>query len=69
MTVKAFIEKRNYDFQVYTTQYKSPQIFFSQSIPTTFVISKKGVIKIKETGAVNWGGEKPENIIKDLINE
>ena len=67
--VQSFINKKDYTFPVYTTRFQSPQIFFSQSIPTTFVISKKGVIKIKETGAVNWGGDKMEEIINDLLNE
>ncbi len=67
--VKPFIEKKSYTFPVYTTQYQSPKVFFSQSIPTTFVISKDGKIKIKETGALNWGGSKMEGIINDLIKE
>ncbi len=61
--------KREYTFPVFTTKYQSPKVFISQSIPTTFVISKNGIIKIKETGAVNWGGDKTEGIINDLINE
>ena len=32
-------------------------------------ISKEGKIKIKETGALNWGGSKMEEIIDDLIKE
>jgi len=67
--VKTFINKREYTFPVYTTEYQSPKVFFSQSIPTTFLISKTGKIKIKETGALNWGGSKMENIIKDLLQE
>ena len=67
--VKSFIDKREYTFPVFTTRYQSPKVFISQSIPTTFVISKNGIIKIKETGAVNWGGDKMEGIINDLINE
>lgn len=67
--VNTFIEKKSYTFPVYTTEYQSPKVFLSQSIPTTFVISKDGKIKIKETGAVNWGGSKMESIINDLIKE
>lgn len=67
--VKAFLDKRGYTFPVFTTRYQSPEVFLSQSIPTTFVISKNGIIKIKEKGAVNWGGNKMEKIINDLINE
>ncbi len=67
--IKTFIDKREYTFPVFSSRYKSPDVFFSKSIPTTFVISKYGKIKVKETGAVNWGGNKMEQIIKDLLNK
>lgn len=66
--VKTFIEKKSYTFPVYTTEYQSPEVFRSQSIPTTFVLSKDGKIIIKEKGALNWGGSKMEGIINDLLN-
>lgn len=67
--IKLFIDNKEYTFPVYSSKYKSPDIFVSQSIPTTFVISKTGKIVIKETGAKNWGGDKMEQIINDLINK
>jgi peroxiredoxin len=68
-TVDDFVSKREYTFPVYTSKFKAPDIFYSNSIPVTFVISKTGKIVIKETGAVNWGSEKTEKIIMDLLNE
>jgi len=67
--IKTFINNKEYSFPVYSSRYKAPEIFASKSIPTTFLIDKNGVIKIKETGAKNWGGEKMEQIIIDLINK
>lgn len=67
--IKGFINNNEYTFPVYSSRYKAPVVFASQSIPTTFVISKKGIIKIKEMGAKNWGGKKMEQIITDLINK
>ena len=67
--IGTFAEKNEYTFPIYSSKYKAPDIFVSQSIPTTFVISKDGKIKIKETGAKNWGGDKMEQIINDLINK
>ena len=68
-TVNSFLEKRDYSFPVYFSEYRSPDILFSNSIPVTFIISKSGVIKVKEKGAQNWSGEKTVNIIKKLSEE
>ena len=67
--IKAFVEKRGYTFPVYSSQRQSPTPFVTQSIPTTFVISKSGQIVIRETGAYNWGGEKMVSIIEGLLEE
>jgi len=67
--ITTFINNKDYSFPVYSSRYSAPKIFASNSIPTTFVISKKGEIKIKEVGAANWGGDKMEQIINDLISK
>jgi len=66
--VQNFLSKRDYNFPVYLSKYRPPEIFNSQSIPTTFIISKDGTIKVKEKGAQNWSGEKTIDIINKLIN-
>ena len=66
-TVKSFMSKKNYSFPVYTSLSPTPLPFSSRSIPTSFVISRDGEIVLKEVGAVNWGGDKMENIIEDLL--
>jgi peroxiredoxin len=68
-TVKKFIEKRDYTFPVYTSRYRSPEVFYSQSIPISFLISKDGRIVIKEEGASKWSGKKMQNLMNDLIKE
>lgn len=67
--IKSFIDKRGFTFPVYSTQYNPPVPFSTQSIPTTFVLSKNGQIKIRETGAYNWGGSKTLGIIEGLLAE
>jgi thiol-disulfide isomerase/thioredoxin len=68
-TVKKFIEKRSYTFPVYTSKYQAPEIFYSQSIPITFLIAKDGRIVIREVGATKWNGKKMRDIIESLIKE
>ena len=67
--VNAFMQKRGFTFPVPITHYKMPEPFFTQSIPTTFLVSKSGKIVVKETGAANWGGEKMQKIVNELINK
>ena len=67
--VKAFIADRGYTFPVYLNKMRKPSVFQTSSIPTSFLISKKGEIKIKETGAANWGGDKMKSFVEKLINE
>lgn len=68
-TVKTFLDKRNYSFPVYLSPNPAPKILRSQSIPTTYIISKNGEIVVRKTGAANWGGEKTEKLIKKLVEE
>jgi len=67
-TIKAFAERKKYTFPLYSSTEQTPAVFSSRSIPTTYVISKKGEIVVKEIGAVNWGGKKMVKIIDELIN-
>ena len=67
--VKAFIKKRGFTFPVKIARYQLPDALYTRSIPTTFLISKSGKIMVKETGAANWGGDKMEEIVNDLISE
>lgn len=67
--VSAFMKKRGFTFPVKITRYQLPKPFYTESIPTTFLVSKSGKIVIKETGAANWGGEKMQKIVNELIAE
>ncbi|MCF6241426.1 MAG: TlpA family protein disulfide reductase [Bacteroidales bacterium] len=67
--IKKFIQKRGFTFPVKIAKYQLPDALYTQSIPTTFLISKSGKIKVKEVGAANWGGSKMEKIVNDLIDE
>lgn len=55
---KAFVAKRNYQFPIYQMLGQRPEVFQSQSIPTTFIISKKGKIVAKRAGMAKYNTEK-----------
>ncbi|MBM1105368.1 TlpA family protein disulfide reductase [Aurantibacter crassamenti] len=52
--VRAFLEKKAYDLPVYIPKMEAPDKLISRSIPTNYIIDKKGKILIKETGAADW---------------
>ncbi len=66
--IEKFRTKKSYTFPVYQSLQNTPSAFHSQSIPTTFVISKDKKIVIRKTGASNWGGKKMIEIIEKLIS-
>jgi len=67
--IAKFVEKKGYTFPVYSSLSATPAAFATRSIPTTFVLDKKGSIAIKEIGAMDWGGKKMERMIEELLNE
>ncbi|RFN60206.1 TlpA family protein disulfide reductase [Marixanthomonas ophiurae] len=66
--VQRFMDKKGYTFPIYIQHTKAPKVLFSQSLPTTYLISKKGEIVIKETGAADWDSEKTKGIIDGLLD-
>ncbi|NJB70588.1 thiol-disulfide isomerase/thioredoxin [Saonia flava] len=64
---KNFITKKEYNFPVYFSKSKAPDILKSKVIPTTYIINKKGHIVIAETGAANWNSNKTRLFLDDLL--
>lgn len=62
-TVKAFMQKRGFSFPVVLARSKTPEVFKSESIPVSFVISPKGEILIKEYGSKKWHSEETVQIL------
>lgn len=68
-TVKAFIEKNNYQNLNFYISSGLPADFSTQSIPTTFVISAKAKVVINKKGAARWNSSKIKNILDNLIRD
>ena len=65
--IKSFVNEKDYDFPVFSNKQQLHPIFESQSIPTTFLISKDKKIVVKEVGAMDWGGKTMQAFIDDLL--
>ncbi len=62
--IHEFVKKNEYTFPVFSQSVSEPEIFKSQSIPTSYLISPSGNIILKKKGAAKWDSRK----IKELIN-
>jgi thiol-disulfide isomerase/thioredoxin len=61
-----FIERKGYDFPVYTQLNSLPQVYSSRSIPTTFVISPKGKIVVKHKGMAAYNTQKFKKLLANI---
>ncbi|WP_276496223.1 TlpA family protein disulfide reductase [Pontibacter litorisediminis] len=52
--VKKFIDKKQYTFPVYLPASNFPREFYSEAIPTTFIISPAGKIVAKQEGMADY---------------
>ncbi|WP_298236767.1 TlpA disulfide reductase family protein [uncultured Algibacter sp.] len=66
--INRFINKNEYDFKVYNSITRYPDVFDVTSIPRTFLIDKSGKIVIDKTGAANWNSDSVRNTIDDLLH-
>ena len=66
--VDQFIEKRQYAIPVYYILGQTPEPLQSQSLPTTFIISKEGRIVVAEKGAAKWNSSFTRDILDDLLS-
>ncbi len=67
--IMKFLKRYQFRFPIYLMVTKTPQEFFSQTIPTTFLVDKSGKIIMKEHRAKKWHSEKTIAFIDELTKE
>lgn len=67
--VNNFLNKKGYNFPVYFEESHSPNVLTVESIPTTFIIDKKGRIVIEKTGAANWNSSTTRELLDKFLKE
>lgn len=63
---KRFKEKKGFDFEVYQAEGDIPQMYYSQSIPTTFLINAKGELALTHTGMADYNTAEFKEFIRSL---
>jgi len=66
--VKKFIDKKGYTFPVYMPASAFPEEFYSQSIPTTFIINKEGKIIARQEGMADYNTQQVRDFLQKLAN-
>ena len=67
--INLFLKNKGYDLPVCRPLEKSPEVLESKSLPTTYLISKKGEIIMRKVGAASWNSEKVHQTIDALLAE
>ena len=67
--VSNYLKTENYKLPVYFQAGKSPVILESNSLPTTFLLSKEGEIVMKKVGTARWNASKVHHTIDKLLME
>lgn len=61
-----FIAKKRFDFPIYFLNSTLPGTYDVSSIPTTYVLSKDGKIKVKNSGMAKYNSEKFRAYLSEL---
>src|SRR5690606_32237658 len=59
-------EKKGFDFEVYQVSGGIPEMYYSQSIPTTFLINAKGELALTHTGMANYDTAEFREFLESL---
>ncbi len=65
--VEVFLKKKKYSMPVYFQVSQSPLEMRSNSLPTTYIINRKGEIVVDKTGAADWDSGKVRTLLDELI--
>lgn len=63
------IDSYKWDLPVYTPLTRAPEKMYSESIPATWILDKRGNMVVQKKGAADWESEKVENILDKLLRE
>lgn len=67
--VKKFISKKGFTFPVYLPAGQLPQEFYSNAIPTTFIISPEGKIVAKQEGMAEYDTPEVREFLQSMVKK
>lgn len=67
--LQQFLTKKKYELPVFQPYSNTPEQLRSNSLPTTYVISKSGEIVVDKKGAANWNDSSFRKLLDELLKE
>ncbi|NNJ89373.1 MAG: TlpA family protein disulfide reductase [Eudoraea sp.] len=67
--VATFLSKKDYNIPVYFERGLTPKLFYYPSIPSTYIIGKKGVIEMAKTGSYDWNSNPVRELLDNLLKQ
>lgn len=63
---KRFKEKKDFDFEVYYPAEGIPQMYYTRSIPTTYIIDAKGGLALTQMGMADYNTDEFKQFLRKL---
>lgn len=67
--LQLFVNKKKYDLPIYRPFSTPPENLKSNTLPTTYLISKSGEIVVAKKGAANWNDRSFRQLLDELLEE
>jgi len=67
--VNSFLDRRELSIPAYAPLSEYPVDLASNTLPTTYIIGKDGVIHVDKTGAANWNSDGVRAFLDELLVE
>ncbi|WP_299759437.1 TlpA disulfide reductase family protein [uncultured Pontibacter sp.] len=67
--VKKFIDKKGFTFPVYMPASQLPREFYSNAIPTTFILSPEGKIVAKQEGMADYDTKEVREFLQGMVKK
>ena len=64
-----FMRTKEYDFPIYRAISNTPPLLYGKSLPTTYLLDKKGALVINKVGAADWDSDTVHKTIDKLLAE
>ena len=65
--VSAFLDRKELNIPAVRPLMETPETLHERSIPTNYIIDKKGRIVVKEQGAANWNTQEIRELLDSLL--
>lgn len=67
--LQQWLDQKDFDFPVFQATGSVPAQLNSKSLPTTYVIDRKGIIRIEEVGAHDWNSAAIRQQLESMISD